>query len=63
MCVQWRADGVPCVVRCGRGGIIATLSEADIVRAVKSGEPSAVDAFFGKGGGAGFALPVAATDA
>ena len=38
---------MPCVVRLGRYGVVATLSEAQIGAAVSSGDHAPFDAFFG----------------
>lgn len=48
--LPWQADGVPCLVRCGRYGVIDRLSEAELNAIVGAGADSndpRVSAFFG----------------
>ena len=32
--LPWSADGVPCLVRCGKYGVVASLTEAELSAAV-----------------------------
>ena len=48
--LPWQADGVPCIVRCGRYGVVDRLSEAELNQLVSAGADSTdprVTAFFG----------------
>lgn len=48
--LPWRADGVPCIVRCGRYGVVDRLSEAELNALVGAGADFTnprVTAFFG----------------
>ena len=59
--LPWQADGVPCVVRCGRYGVVARLSEAELSAAVSAGADAPapnVSAFFGLGDDTGGAAAV-----
>ena len=47
--LPWSADGVPCLVRCGKYGVVARLSAAELSAAVASGAPTpGIASFFGQ---------------